>query len=519
MGKSKRAARGVPGPGKGAIGMDLKNKNLKNDHTEQDRQKKRNAWKKYGAVMMAGVLLTGTAATAGFSLDNSQVQAEENQTEETQTEISLNLASDQDEETSEEDSEAETEETTEEAAEEETETEETETPETYEAIQNAESVEGAIVTTDVSAVVEEFMPCIVSITNYSVQELETFYYGTQEFESVGSASGIIVAQNDQELLIATNSHVVDGSEELNVCFTADAEDPEDLIVPGKVKGSDTSHELAVVAVQLGDIPEEVRSQLKIATLGSSDELKVGEAAIAVGNALGYGQSVTCGIISALNREVSLDDFSSEVILTDAAINYGNSGGALLNSKGEVIGINVAKEVGDDAENMGYSIPIDTAIPILEEMINRETRDKVEDGHGYMGVTVVDVSEEGKELYDMPAGAFVYEVTEGSAAEEAGIQKGDVITAFDGVSVSSSDALVELLEYYEAGETVTVEVQTANNGAYEAREVEVTLQEGSSDVYEEDTSSDETEDSGEEIVPDGEFDEIPYFGYGNDNGLF
>ena len=146
-----------------------------------------------------------------------------------------------------------------------------------------------------------------------------------------------------------------------MCFTADAEDPEDLIVPGKVKGSDTSHELAVVAVQLGDIPEEVRSQLKIATLGSSDELKVGEAAIAVGNALGYGQSVTCGIISALNREVSLDDFSSEVILTDAAINYGNSGGALLNSKGEVIGINVAKEVGDDAENMGYSIPIDTAI--------------------------------------------------------------------------------------------------------------------------------------------------------------
>ena len=492
--------------------MDLKNKNLRSDHTEQESRRKRNAWKKYGAVMMAGVLLAGTAAAGGFSQEPREVQAEEKQSE-----ISLNLASDQEEETAEEEeiTEEETaEEETEAETEEETE-EETETPETYDAIENAKSVEGAIVTTDVSAVVDEFMPCIVSITNYSVQELETFYYGTQEFESIGSASGIIVAQSDQELLIATNSHVVEGSEELNVCFTADAEDPEDLIVPGKVKGSDASHELAVVAVQMGDIPEDVRSQLKVATLGRSDDLKVGEAAIAVGNALGYGQSVTSGIISALNREVSLDNFSSEVILTDAAINYGNSGGALLNSKGEVIGINVAKEVGDDAENMGYSIPIDTAIPILKEMINRETRDKAEDGHGYMGITVVDVSEEGKELYDMPAGAFVYEVTEGSAAEEAGIQKGDVVTSFDGVSVASSDALVELLEYYVPGETVIVEVQTANNGAYEAREVEVTLQEGSSDVTEEKNSSRNKGDDEEKAIPEEEYEEFPFYG----DGLF
>ena len=210
--------------------------------------------------------------------------------------------------------------------------------------------------------------------------------------------------------------------------------------------------------------------------------------------------MTCGIISALNKQVDLEGFSGELIQTDAAINFGNSGGALLNARGEVIGISVAKEVGTAAENMGYAIPVDMAIPILEKLVNRETRDKVEDNqHGYMGVTVVNVSDDAKDLYNMPAGAFVYEVQEGSAAEKAGIRKGDVITAFDGVEISGSDELVEQLTYYKVGETVTVELQSANAGEYVSREVEVTLQEGTPSSG---MSSSDREDSDEEMmVPD------------------
>ena len=267
-----------------------------------------------------------------------------------------------------------------------------------------------------------------------------------------------------------------------MCFTVDAENPEDLVVPAKIKGTDKSYELAVVAVQLKDIPETVRTQLKIARLGSSDKLKVGQAAIAIGNALGYGQSVTSGIISALNREVTIDNFSNEVILTDAAINFGNSGGALLNAKGQVIGINVAKEAGDSTEGMGYSIPIDTAIPVLQKLINKETRDRLSDAErGYMGATVVNVSDDAKELYNMPEGAFVYEVSEGSAAEAAGIKKGDVITKFDGESVTSSSDLIEKMSYYGVGETVTVEIMTAHNGEYISHETDVTLKAGSNVV--------------------------------------
>ena len=296
---------------------------------------------------------------------------------------------------------------------------------------------------------------------------------------------------------------------------------------------DKSYELAVVAVQLSDIPEEVRTQLKIATLGSSDELKVGQAAIAIGNALGYGQSVTSGIISALNREITIDSFTNEVILTDAAINFGNSGGALLNAKGQVIGINVAKEAGTGTDSMGYSIPIDTAIPVLQKLINKETRDQMSDvERGYMGATVVNVTDDAKELYNMPQGAFVYEVSEDSAAEKAGIKKGDVITKFDGESVTSSDDLIEKMRYYGVGETVTVEIQTANNGTYEAHEVEVTLQGASEDVIAEaeaeaksqeknsqndrnsDENSQDQEENWNEEFDEGwndEFEEFPFGG--------
>ena len=486
----------------------------------RNKDKKPNAWKRYGAIAMAGVVLLGASAVSGQNYPAS-VQAEETETritlnmadddssdtkntasEETETEtetekrITLNVADDE-KPGSEEETEAKTELAAEAETDDETETEvqtETETKETYASIEGAKSVSDGIVTTDVSAVVENCMPSIVAITGKSVEDIETYYYGTQEYEAESAASGIIIAQNDDELLIATNSHVVADTSDLNVCFSAEADDTDDLVAPAKIKGMDKDNELAVIAVQLSDIPEAVRSQLRIAKIGDSDALKVGQAAIAIGNALGYGQSVTSGIISALNREITIDNFSKPVIMTDAAINFGNSGGALLNANGEVIGINVAKEAGQSSESMGYSIPINTAVPILKELVNRETRDKLSNSErGYIGATVVDVSDDAKDLYDMPQGAFVYEVSEGSAAEQAGIHKGDIITKFEGISVTDKEDLIDQMSYYKVGETVTLEVQSATNGSYEAREVEVTLQQGAASA---------TDDFGQSQQPDG-----------------
>ena len=486
----------------------------------RNKDKKPNAWKRYGAIAMAGVVLLGASAVSGKNYPAS-VQAEETETritlnmadddssdakntasEETETEaetekrITLNVADDE-KPGSEEETEAKTELAAEAETDDGTETEvqtETETKETYASIEGAKSVSDGIVTTDVSAVVENCMPSIVAITGKSVEDIETYYYGTQEYEAESAASGIIIAQNDDELLIATNSHVVADTSDLNVCFSAEADDTDDLVAPAKIKGMDKDNELAVIAVQLSDIPEAVRSQLRIAKIGDSDALKVGQAAIAIGNALGYGQSVTSGIISALNREITIDNFSKPVIMTDAAINFGNSGGALLNANGEVIGINVAKEAGQSSESMGYSIPINTAVPILKELVNRETRDKLSNSErGYIGATVVDVSDDAKDLYDMPQGAFVYEVSEGSAAEQAGIHKGDIITKFEGISVTDKEDLIDQMSYYKVGETVTLEVQSATNGSYEAREVEVTLQQGAASA---------ADDFGQSQQPDG-----------------
>ena len=486
----------------------------------RNKDKKPNAWKRYGAIAMAGVVLLGASAVSGKNYPAS-VQAEETETritlnmadddssdakntasEETETEtetekrITLNVADDE-KPGSEEETETKAETAAEAEIDDETETEaltETEKKETYAAIEGAKSVSDGIVTTDVSAVVENCMPSIVAITGKSVEDIETYYYGTQEYEAESAASGIIIAQNDDELLIATNSHVVADTSDLNVCFSAEADDTDDLVAPAKIKGMDKDNELAVIAVQLSDIPEAVRSQLRIAKIGDSDALKVGQAAIAIGNALGYGQSVTSGIISALNREITIDNFSKPVIMTDAAINFGNSGGALLNANGEVIGINVAKEAGQSSESMGYSIPINTAVPILKELVNRETRDKLSNSErGYIGATVVDVSDDAKDLYDMPQGAFVYEVSEGSAAEQAGIHKGDIITKFEGISVTDKEDLIDQMSYYKVGETVTLEVQSATNGSYEAREVEVTLQQGAASA---------TDDFGQSQQPDG-----------------
>ena len=353
----------------------------------------------------------------------------------------------------------------------------------------------------VAGVAQATMSSVVAITSVSVQEIPSFFgYGTRQYQSAGSGSGIIVGENDSELLIATNNHVVSGATTLTVCFAgsdvvgaeeetqamasgdgigfgSDGDVDVDNAVSAKIKGTDEENDLAVVAVEKSDIPDETMDEIKIAQLGSSDDLVVGEQVVAIGNALGYGQSVTSGWVSALNRSISTEDGeASGLIQTDAAINPGNSGGALLNMNGEVIGINAAKYADSQVEGMGYAIPISKAEPILEELMNRETRDKVEDSSkvGYMGVKAADLTTEAIQMYNMPAGAFLTEVTEGGAADNAGIKKGDIIVKLDGQKVSGKDDLIDKLQYYEAGETIEVVISRANSGEYKEQTVEVTL---------------------------------------------
>ncbi|MDD3795364.1 MAG: trypsin-like peptidase domain-containing protein [Lachnospiraceae bacterium] len=338
---------------------------------------------------------------------------------------------------------------------------------------------------DVSDVVAATMPGIVSITSESVQEVEYFFYGTYEIPSESAGSGIIIAQSDTELLIATNYHVVDGADSLTVCFST--EDTEDAIVSANVKGTDAEQDLAVIAVKLNDISDEVLSQIRIVSLGDSDSLQVGQRAIAIGNALGYGQSVTAGIVSALNRSLTIDNVESTFIQTDAAINFGNSGGALLNASGEVIGINSAKATSSGVEGMGYAIPINAAKPILEDLINKVTREKVDASEkGSLGIDAKSVSQEAQQVYNIPAGAFVYKVEPGAAADEAGIIQGDIIIKMDGTRINSADALENLLNYYKEGETVEVVYETGGSGSYREKTVSVTLQaaasENNSDPY-------------------------------------
>lgn len=353
----------------------------------------------------------------------------------------------------------------------------------------------------VAGVAQATMSSVVAITSVSVQEIPSFFgYGTRQYQSAGSGSGIIVGENDSELLIATNNHVVSGATTLTVCFAgsdvvgaeeetqamasgdgigfgSDGDVDVDNAVSAKIKGTDEENDLAVVAVEKSDIPDETMDEIKIAQLGSSDDLVVGEQVVAIGNALGYGQSVTSGWVSALNRSISTEDGeASGLIQTDAAINPGNSGGALLNMNGEVIGINAAKYADSQVEGMGYAIPISKAEPILEELMNRETRDKVEDSSkvGYMGVKAADLTTEAIQMYNMPAGAFLTEVTEGGAADNAGIKKGDIIVKLDGQKVSGKDDLIDKLQYYEAGETIEVVISRANSGEYKEQTVEVAL---------------------------------------------
>lgn len=329
------------------------------------------------------------------------------------------------------------------------------------------------VAVDVSDIVEQAMPSIVAITNISETEYQSFWGGhSQVYESTSYGSGIIVRQDSQYLYIATNNHVVNGAKTLTVTFS------DESTVSAEVKGTDPSIDLAVVKVALNDIDGNTLDTIKVATIGTSGDLRVGESCIAVGNALGYGQSVTTGVISALDREVSVSDSSSgisytaDLIQTDAAINPGNSGGALLDSSGALIGINSVKYADTDVEGIGYAIPIDTAAPVIEELI---TKEKVESSNSsYLGIAGVDVTSEDAANYNMPIGVYVAQVMDSTAAEQYGILQGDIITAFDGKEIKSMESLTNTLQYYAAGTTVEITVQRMSAGQYQEVVLSVVL---------------------------------------------
>ena len=338
---------------------------------------------------------------------------------------------------------------------------------------------------DVSDIVEETMPSIVSITTKSVEEVQSYYgmfgqygaYSPEQREVQGSGSGIIIGKNDTELLIATNYHVVDGAETLSVGFC------DSTACEAKVKGYDSEKDLAVVAVSLDDIDSDTMDAISIATIGNSDNLKVGEQVVAIGNALGYGQSVTTGIVSAKNRQLNSDDTvgdydsdsnsATNLIQTDAAINPGNSGGALLNMNGEVVGINSAKLASTEVEGIGYAIAISDVTDTIESLMNEETRDKVED-HGVLGITVRTVDSAVTEAYGVPEGVLVREVTEGGAADDAGIEARSIITKFAGKTVTNKEQLVDFLSYYEPGEDVELTIEVPDGKEYKEETVTVTL---------------------------------------------
>lgn len=334
------------------------------------------------------------------------------------------------------------------------------------------AVSSTYAATDVSDIVDAVMPSIVAITNVSQTEYQSFWGQPQTYESTSCGSGIIVSQDENYLYIATNNHVVDGESSLTVTFA------NDDTVSAEVKGTDPSTDLAVVKVDLSSISADTMSAIKVATLGDSDNLKVGESSIAIGNALGYGQSVTTGVISALNRQVSVSESSSntnytaELIQTDAAINPGNSGGALLNTAGEVIGINSVKYSDTSVEGIGYAIPMNTAKPIIEDLITKEKVDEADSA--YLGVAGVDVTNDVAQKYNMPTGVYVAQVVDGSAAAQAGIQQGDIITSFDGKEITSMEELKNTVEYYAAGTQVDVVIERSSNGQYQEQTLSVTL---------------------------------------------
>ena len=322
----------------------------------------------------------------------------------------------------------------------------------------------------VTELVKNNLPSVVSITNTSVTQLRDMWgNGIREYENVSRGSGIIIGQTDEELLIATNSHVVNGANSITVGFV-DSE-----IYDASIKGQDSDLDLAVIGVKVSDVKSSTLDEIRVAVIGDSDDLMVGEQVVAIGNAIGYGQSVTTGIVSALDRDVPDDDEDIKYIQTDAAINPGNSGGALFNMKGELIGINSAKIMSTYVEGMGYAIPVNTANETIESLMNRKSRDKVdEDKAGYLGITGVSVDAQTSTMYGIPEGIYLQEISEDGPADKAGIHKGDIIKKFDGVSVSSISELRNKLDYYEAGEEVDLVISRQQDGEYIEKTVTVTL---------------------------------------------
>ncbi|MCR5233208.1 MAG: trypsin-like peptidase domain-containing protein [Lachnospiraceae bacterium] len=366
-------------------------------------------------------------------------------------------------------------------------------------------------TLDVSTVAGNVMPSIVSITNKGVQEVRSLFgRGIREYESMSAGSGIIIGENDDELLLVTNNHVVEGAKELSVCFI------DEEVCSAVVKGTDPENDLAVISVKLSDIKDSTMDSIAIATMGDSEDLVIGQQVVAIGNALGYGQSVTTGIISALEREVEIDNLASKLIQTDAAINPGNSGGALLNMRGEVIGINSAKFASSEIEGMGYAIPISTATPIIEELMNRETRELVDKKDAsYLGISGVSVTEEVSKTYNIPKGIYISEAEENGPADKAGIEKGDVIRKFGGVTVSTMNDIKEQLLYYKAGEEVEILLQRSDGSEYKDVTVKVTLGKKSDSPL---ANEEEEEDEGTE-QPSGNNGNNGNNGFGGDFGEY
>lgn len=409
--------------------------------------------KKIASVVCLG-LVFGVAAGAAFSVPAYMTTRELNQTklelQQIQTELKGNAASGQ-----------------------------SSLSTTADSLSTSKTAYSAASTSDVAAIAESCLPSVVSITNKGVTEVRTMF-GTYQQDTESSGSGIIIGENDTELLIVTNYHVISGSNDLSVVFSYDEDSDEPSLVSAKVKGYVSDKDLAVIAVSLDDITDEMRSKIRIATIGDSSKLVLGQEVVAIGNALGYGQSVTTGIISALNREVTVSDenggtITNKLIQTDAAINPGNSGGALLNMNGELIGINSVKVSSSSVEGMGYAIPISDIQSIIEELMLKETRDVVkEEAQGYIGIGGTDVTNEIAQTYDMPLGIYINTVYDNSPAKEAGLAKGNIITKFDGQTVKSMSELKSLLAYYRFGETVDLTIMVQSVGGYTEKTVSITL---------------------------------------------
>lgn len=350
---------------------------------------------------------------------------------------------------------------------------------------------------DVTAIANSCLPSVVSITNKGVTEVRTMF-GTYQQDTQSSGSGIIIGSNDSELLIVTNYHVVSGNNELSVVFSYDEDSDEPSLVSAKLKGYDSDKDLAVISVPMSEITDEMKSKIKVATIGDSSSLELGQEVVAIGNALGYGQSVTTGIISALNREVTVSDddgnqITNKLIQTDAAINPGNSGGALLNMNGELIGINSVKVASSSVEGMGYAIPISDVQSIIEELMLKETRDVVDSSaQGYLGIGGTDVTSEISQTYGMPIGIFINTIYDDSPAMAAGLAKGNIITKFDGQTVKSMSELKTLLTYYKSGETVEVIAMVQGSDGYSEQTFTLTL--GSKDIFGDDASSEDNTQS-------------------------